>query len=57
MEISNFWFDAGELVDIVGCLHCNWADVVETFKLGEHFSCRGDRVDGVKGLGSGGSIK
>ena len=57
MEISNFWFDAGDLVDVVDFFLCTWADVVEKINVGEHFSCRGNGVDGVKGLGSGGYIK
>ena len=57
VEISNFWFDAGDLVDVVDRFHCTWADVVENFQVGEHFSCLGYGVDGVKRLGSGGSIE
>ena len=39
MEVLNFWFDDGEIVDIVDCFHYTWMDVVENFKVGEHFSC------------------
>ena len=57
VEIPNCWFYAGELVDVVYCFHCIWADVVENFKVGEHFSCLGDGLYGFKRLGSGGSIE
>ena len=57
MEILSCWFDTGELVDVVNCFHCNQVDVVENFKVGEHFSCRVDGVYEIKRLGSGGSIK
>ena len=55
-EILNLWFYVGEIVDFVDRFHYTWEDVVENFMAGEHFSCLGDRVDGVKELGSGGSI-
>ena len=57
VEILSCWFDTGELVDIVNRFHCNQVDVVENFKVGEHSSCRVDGVEGIKRLGSGGSIK
>ena len=39
VEISNFWFNTGDLVEIVDHFHCIWTDVVENFKVGENFSC------------------
>ena len=57
MQISNFWLDYDDIVDVVDYFNCTWEDVVENFKVGEHFSCRGDGVDGVKGLGSSESIE
>ena len=33
VEIWNFVINAGDIVDIVDRFHCNWADVVENFKV------------------------
>ena len=57
MDISNCWFYAGKILDVIDRFHCTWVDVVENFNVGEHFSCQGYRVDVVKGISYGGSIE
>ena len=57
MDISNCWFYAGKILDVIDRFHCTWVDVVENFIVGEHFSCQGYRVDVVKGISYGGSIE
>ena len=38
VEISNCWFNAGDIKDVVERLHCTWADEVENFNVGKYFS-------------------
>ena len=41
VKISYCCFGSGELVYVVDCVNCTWADVVENFKVREHVTAEG----------------